>query len=427
MYKGDGANKTFNVSFPYISKAHVHACLYRANAEDTPLTIVEWLSNGALRLETAPPKGADVKIYRGTPKDHPLVDFEDGNVILAEDLDLSVIQNLFITQEAYDYLSQSVDPYVKQVNGLVDEFRVTYNDFLGKFQIVKEYAAFLEDCSSGVPIGATVMFKKGQQEPGYLLANGAPYDTTKYPYLADRLGVANLPDMSHTPVLIPGWAWYVKAYHRPNVKGDLKRLQILVHQLLSNQAAYGTYNSSEDILNLYIPQGIQGIQGPMGPAGPAGPQGPQGIQGVQGIQGPQGPQGERGQEGAQGVKGDTGDQGPRGFQGEVGPQGPQGEPGPQGATGLQGPRGPQGLIGPQGPQGEKGDKGEQGDPGPEGLKGPQGDKGPDGTAPVGLCLGQFGFAHETGHLQFTAYGVAEAEHISAAFGNNGHVILTISE
>ena len=85
------------------------------------------------------------------------------------------------------------------------------------------------------------------------------------------------------------------------------------------------------------------------------------------------------------------------------------------------------MVGPQGPQGEKGEKGDQGDPGPEGLKGAQGDKGPDGDAPVGLSLGEFGFVHETGHLQFTAYGADTGENISAEIDAAGHVILTISE
>ena len=280
---------------------------------------------------------------------------------------------------------------------------------------------------NGAEIGTPKIFKEGEQSDGYLLMNGSPYDTTDYVDLADVLGTANLPNWTNDPSIPTGWKWYIKGKHAANVVGQIKRLRIVVHNLPAGQLAYCTFDASQTLMDLYIPQGMQGIQGPIGPVGPIGPQGPQGIQGVQGIQGPQGPQGERGQEGAQGVKGDTGEQGPRGLQGLVGPQGPQGEPGPQGLIGLQGPRGPQGLIGPQGPQGEKGNKGDQGDPGPEGLKGPQGDKGPDGTAPVGLSFGQFGFVHETGHLQFTAYGVTEAEHISAAFGDNGHVILTISE
>lgn len=301
--------------------------------------------------------------------------------VAGDDPPADMVSKLLAASARAQAAEQSAQALLKAIQKLYDDYQ-------------KEIAF------NGAEIGTPKIFKEGEQSDGYLLMNGSAYDTTDYVDLAGVLGTANLPDWTGDPSIPAGWKWYIKGKHAANVVGQIKRLRIVVHNLPAGQSAYCTFDASQTLMDLYIPQGMQGTQGPMGPAGPVGPQGPQGIQGVQGIQGPQGPQGERGQEGAQGVKGDTGDQGPRG---------------------------PQGEVGPQGPQGEKGEKGDQGDPGPEGLKGPPGDKGPDGTAPIGLSLGEFGFVHESGHLQFTAYGADTGENISAEINADGHVILTISE
>ncbi len=299
--------------------------------------------------------------------------------VAGDDPPADMVSKLLAASARAQAAEQSAQALLKAIQKLYDDYQ-------------KEIAF------NGAEIGTPKIFKAGEQSDGYLLMNGAPYDTTDYVDLADVLGTANLPDWTDDPSIPAGWKWYIKGKHAANVVGQIKRLRIVVHNLPAGQSAYCTFDASQTLMDLHIPQGMQGIQGPIGPAGPIGPQGPQGIQGVQGIQGPQGPQGERGQEGAQGVKGDTGEQGPRG---------------------------PQGLVGPQGPQGEKGEKGDQGDPGPEGLKGAQGDKGPDGTPPVGLSFGKFGFVHETGHLRFTAFGVSEANDLNAVINDEGHMIISV--
>lgn len=275
---------------------------------------------------------------------------------------------------------------------------------------------------NGAEIGTPKIFKTGEQSDGYLLMNGSAYSTTDYTDLADVLGVADLPDWRTSHALPSGWSWYIKGKHAANVVGQIKRLRIVVHSLSAGASAYCTYDASQTLMDLYIPQGAQGPQGPTGPTGPVGPQGPAGEQGPRGIQGPQGEQGERGQEGAQGVKGDTGLQGPTGPQGPQGNKGPQGNEGPRGIQGPAGEQGPIGITGPQGPQGEQGDRGI---PGPEGLKGPSGDKGPDGEAPLGLAFGSFSFDTD-GHLVFSVYGINSSEDVSAEFDSAGHVILTFT-
>lgn len=233
---------------------------------------------------------------------------------------------------------------------------------------------------NGAEIGTPKIFKTGEQSDGYLLMNGSAYSTTDYTDLADVLGVADLPDWRTSHALPSGWSWYIKGKHAANVVGQIKRLRIVVHSLSAGASAYCTYDASQTLMDLYIPQGAQGPQGPTGPTGPVGPQGPQGNKGPQG------------------------NEGPRGIQGPAGEQGPIG------------------ITGPQGPQGEQGDRGI---PGPEGLKGPSGDKGPDGEAPLGLAFGSFSFDTD-GHLVFSVYGINSSEDVSAEFDSAGHVILTFT-
>ena len=133
--------------------------------------------------------------------------------------------------------------------------------------------------------------------------------------------------------------------------------------------------NTDAILDIVLPKGIQGERGPQGP------QGLQGDPGINptfkigevicgeipsivnvgtssdiilnvtlpnGLQGSQGSQGEKGEQGIQGERGPQGPRGERGFQGEPGPQGIQGIPGPKGD---------------KGDKGDKGEKGDKGDPG----------------------------------------------------------------
>ena len=121
--------------------------------------------------------------------------------------------------------------------------------------------------------------------------------------------------------------------------------------------------------------GVTGSTGPkgakgepstvVGPTGPTGPQGTKGQKGDTGGTGGTGGQGGTGPKGEKGQKGDTGAQGPQGTAGATGPQGgtgPQGAKGQKGEVGAQGPTGSQGATGPQGGTGPQGSKGQKGEP-----------------------------------------------------------------
>lgn len=105
IYKGDGRNTVFNVPFPYISRTHVNASIPKFHSEDTPPQISAWLSDGSVKLSYAPARDVNVKIYRITPRDRPLVDYADSAVLESSDLNLGVLQNLYICEEILDELA----------------------------------------------------------------------------------------------------------------------------------------------------------------------------------------------------------------------------------------------------------------------------------------------------------------------------------
>lgn len=102
-YSAAAGQRDFDVPFPYISRAHVQV---RVNG--TPTTITAWLSDTRVRLLSALTAGAVVEIERRTPIEEQLVQFQDGNILTAEDLNKAVAQCLFAQQEATSLYDRSL-------------------------------------------------------------------------------------------------------------------------------------------------------------------------------------------------------------------------------------------------------------------------------------------------------------------------------
>ena len=87
-FTANGSTDTFSFSFSYISSSHVKA--YVDGVEDTSITFP---TTSSVTLASTPTNGAIVLIKRVTPIDSRLVDFQDGSVLSATDLDKSADQN----------------------------------------------------------------------------------------------------------------------------------------------------------------------------------------------------------------------------------------------------------------------------------------------------------------------------------------------
>lgn len=99
-YLGDGSNKLFSITFPYLSKSHVKVLVN--GVEDTTFT---WVTTGSINTTNTPVAGSIVVIKRETPT-APLVDFVDGSTLTEKLLDMSTAQSLFVAEESNDSITQ---------------------------------------------------------------------------------------------------------------------------------------------------------------------------------------------------------------------------------------------------------------------------------------------------------------------------------
>lgn len=86
--------RDFTVPFPFISRSHVEVLV-----NGTQATVLEWTDGTTLRLASTLAGGESVILRRVTPIDDALVQFQNGAILTAEDLNLAVQQTLYKLQE----------------------------------------------------------------------------------------------------------------------------------------------------------------------------------------------------------------------------------------------------------------------------------------------------------------------------------------
>lgn len=116
-YAAVAGQRDFDVPFPYINRSHVQV---RVNG--APAGILSWPTATRLRLAQTATAGAAVEIERVTPIDEQLVQFQDGNILTAEDLNVAVQQQLYRLQEVsglYERTLQQAQVRVGENLGIV--------------------------------------------------------------------------------------------------------------------------------------------------------------------------------------------------------------------------------------------------------------------------------------------------------------------
>lgn len=119
VWLADGATTVWNFQFTggYIDVTHIRAAVRSATTgELEPIAIniaTDLLGPFQLQVLPAIPAGAEFTIFRDTPKDVPIVDFQDGGRITETSLDTNAKQAVFIAAEAVDailvdYLGASI-------------------------------------------------------------------------------------------------------------------------------------------------------------------------------------------------------------------------------------------------------------------------------------------------------------------------------
>lgn len=102
-YTGNGTTTNYTFPFNYLSADHVKV---RVNGALVPG--YTFLNSSTVKFDVAPTTGAVIEIRRETPKDVPIVNFQDGSVLLERDLDLLALFDLYLAQESADGVSETI-------------------------------------------------------------------------------------------------------------------------------------------------------------------------------------------------------------------------------------------------------------------------------------------------------------------------------
>jgi hypothetical protein len=111
---GNGTNRLFSVSFPFILRAHVKVYLGYDVATGTGTELVDstgftWLSDTQIQTTVAPPTYTTLTIIRKTPNGTQLVTWAPGSPPTPTDLNISDLQSLYAIQEQSDLYQSTVD------------------------------------------------------------------------------------------------------------------------------------------------------------------------------------------------------------------------------------------------------------------------------------------------------------------------------
>lgn len=95
-YPGDGTNRVFSVTFPYLSAEHVSVEIDRVSASFI------WLSAGSIQTAEIPAIGSVVRVVRTTPAIQQIAVFSDSATLKSQSLNRSDLQKLYAVQEVED-------------------------------------------------------------------------------------------------------------------------------------------------------------------------------------------------------------------------------------------------------------------------------------------------------------------------------------
>jgi hypothetical protein len=103
-YTGNGTNKLFSITFPYLNTSDIK--VYLNNTLQTIITQYTFANLTQIEFVTAPANGAVVDILRETNSDSPEATFFVGSPIRANDLNEDVNQLLYLTQETQNSIDE---------------------------------------------------------------------------------------------------------------------------------------------------------------------------------------------------------------------------------------------------------------------------------------------------------------------------------
>lgn len=113
-YAADGVSTgPYTVPFPYISKSHVKVEVDTNEVLNPSIWYFE--SDSTIRFRNAVADGSSIKIYRETPGDTRLVDFQNGAVLTEAELDLALDQVFYLAQETKENYTALVNEELMRI------------------------------------------------------------------------------------------------------------------------------------------------------------------------------------------------------------------------------------------------------------------------------------------------------------------------
>lgn len=108
-FTSNGSQTTFELSFAggYISQSNVKA-YYVNDLDQIVLVTLNFIGTNTVSISSPIPSGKVLVVYRDTPKDAPLVDFQDGTIINEKNLDKLAKQAILATGEMLDRFNETI-------------------------------------------------------------------------------------------------------------------------------------------------------------------------------------------------------------------------------------------------------------------------------------------------------------------------------
>jgi hypothetical protein len=119
VYPAPAGQQFFTVPFPFLNKAHVFLSIN--GVEQLVPADYDWQNDGSIALFGTLINNSTVRIWRMTAPDGALVQFQNGAVLTADQLNTAALQALYRTQELQDAL----DTYI---NGGVAQYEINGNN-----------------------------------------------------------------------------------------------------------------------------------------------------------------------------------------------------------------------------------------------------------------------------------------------------------
>jgi len=105
QFDGDGSETSFSFTWDYISKEDVKVYLDQTLVnEGTGASEWQWDGDKKIKMGTAPAVGTKLTIRRETPEDTQIVQWTDGSHLIADDLNKSDRQWLYLAEEHHDVI-----------------------------------------------------------------------------------------------------------------------------------------------------------------------------------------------------------------------------------------------------------------------------------------------------------------------------------